>query len=289
MATAPTKFATGEQYVNSKDGTSIFIKSYNVENPKAQLLVVHGFLEHCLRYDEFAQAMCYSGISVTLFDYRGHGKSSGDRAYCDNWNSYSEDLEAAMSTLLPNKDVPTFVLGHSNGGCIVMNYLLDNPQICKDKFQGVLLSSPFFAPADQLGWVKKAVAKTVGYYFPSLRLPADLKVEKLTSDKEKQKEHDEDSVNLADFSAGWAFQGMATQEKIQKAILEDSVEVEVPIFFAYSTADQVADGTKNGEIADALKASDKTVLPMEGEHEILNEVKREDLYEKVSQWILSKK
>jgi acylglycerol lipase len=209
-----SKIAIGEQRVNSQDGTEIFVKSYNTASPKAQLLVTHGYLEHGSRYDEFARVMAADhGISTTLFDYRGHGKSAGDRAYIDNWDSYLQDLQAAKATLLPT--VPTFLLGHSNGGLITMDYILhhynadnndgNNENSSSISIKGVIITSPFLAPAADLGWVAKNAAKLLGGCFPSITLAANLQSEKLTSDPVKQKEQLEDELSLSSATAGWAY------------------------------------------------------------------------------------
>jgi alpha-beta hydrolase superfamily lysophospholipase len=250
--------ATGEQRVNSQDGTEIYVKSYNVASPKAQLLVVHGYLEHCLRYDEFAQAMVAHGIATTLFDYRGHGRSGGKRAYLDDWVSYMQDLQAAKATL--GDKAPTFVLGHSNGGLITMDYMLhhnnsddnNNNNNTNNNIKGIIISSPFLAPAEDLGWVAKNAAKLLGGYWPSFKLPANLKSDALTSDPVKSKEHKQDELCLPDATAGWAYRCMEAQDRVQTAIIknDDAATIPVPILFAYSAEDRVAKASLNKVVAE---------------------------------------
>ena len=70
--------ATGEQVIQSKDGTPLFVKQYHAEKPVAQVLILHGYLEHCGRYEEFGTYLSAHGISAMTFDLRGHGRSGGD-------------------------------------------------------------------------------------------------------------------------------------------------------------------------------------------------------------------
>eukprot|EP00339_Tiarina_fusa_P002610 CAMPEP_0117040238 /NCGR_PEP_ID=MMETSP0472-20121206/28173_1 /TAXON_ID=693140 ORGANISM="Tiarina fusus, Strain LIS" /NCGR_SAMPLE_ID=MMETSP0472 /ASSEMBLY_ACC=CAM_ASM_000603 /LENGTH=297 /DNA_ID=CAMNT_0004750917 /DNA_START=111 /DNA_END=1004 /DNA_ORIENTATION=- len=293
--------ATGEQRVNSQDGTEIYVKSYNVTSPKAQLLVVHGYLEHCLRYDEFAQAMAVHGIATTLFDYRGHGRSGGKRAYLDDWDSYRQDLLAAMATL--GDGVPTFVLGHSNGVDYMLHHYNNNEVRSSSNststttsIKGLIITSPFLAPAEDLGWIAKNAAKVLGGWFPSIKLPADLKGDSLTSDPVKQKEHDEDEMCLSYATAGWAYRCMQAQDRVQTAILKNNdsdnnvtTAVSVPVLFAYGCLDKVAKASLNQQVAEKLKADDKTVDRREGDgHEILNEVNRKELFDSIAEWVLKR-
>ena len=62
--------ATGRQKIISDDESLIFVQQFNVQSPEAQVLVSHGYLEHCSRYEEFAEHLNSYGINVTLYDLR---------------------------------------------------------------------------------------------------------------------------------------------------------------------------------------------------------------------------
>ena len=53
----------------------------NVENPKAVVLIVHGMMEHALRYYNFAKFLNENGYIVIANDLRGHGHSAIDKKY----------------------------------------------------------------------------------------------------------------------------------------------------------------------------------------------------------------
>jgi alpha-beta hydrolase superfamily lysophospholipase len=281
--------ATGEQVISSKDGTLIYVKQFNAADPKAQVLVNHGYLEHCLRYTDFAEHLSQKkDISVTVFDYRGHGKSKGARGYLDDWQDYINDMNAARSTLLPT--LPTFLLGHSNGGLVVLDALLQQDEEISKTLKGVVVLSPYVAPNHAVPWIKIFASKVLGKYFPSITVPADLTAAEVTNCPQKQKEHDEDSVLLNKATVGWALQTMTAQERMQTMVLEeDAGKLSIPLLFAYAGADQVSNPKINEEIADKLQATDKTVIKREGEqHEILNEVNRMELFDIIADWILKR-
>ena len=68
------------------DGRTLCYHVYRASEPRANLVVVHGFTESSEKYDELSWYFLQSGLSVYLFDHRGHGKSF--RAVPDrNWES----------------------------------------------------------------------------------------------------------------------------------------------------------------------------------------------------------
>lgn len=286
-----------KQTVQSADGTELAVYKWtstnnnnnNNSSSKAQLLISHGYLEHGQRYREFAEVMAnkYS-IDVTVYDYRGHGHSKGAKALCSNWKQYHEDLEAVMKTL-KNDSLPKFVLGHSNGGLVCLDYFLEHSETVSSlDVKGLLITSPFLGPAAKLSCVKKQLSRLLGRFFPSLTLPVsedEISGETLSRDPVKIKEHDEDELNLNALTVGWAYQAMSAQDRV----LNNTKSISVPLFFAYAELDQVADPALNREFSKKVSATDKTVMERKGcRHEVLNEINREDLYETIAEWILAR-
>lgn len=92
--------------------------------PKAHVVIVHGYLEHSGRYAHLAEYLVTCGLSVTAFDCRGHGKSSGERAFVKDIAEYIADLELIMEYVLNRVSIPMFVLAHSNGGLAALYHYL---------------------------------------------------------------------------------------------------------------------------------------------------------------------
>jgi len=273
----------GEQQITSVDGTLLFVKQFHAENPKAQVLVSHGYLEHCLRYTEFAEHLNAKGISVTVYDLRGHGSSHGDRAYLDKWEDYHFDLDAVRSTLFPLDQLPTFLLGHSTGGLITLDYMLQNPKALAG-LKGAITISPYVEPSESLNPLKIGAAKLFGTLAPNLPIPSGLDSSELTSDPVKQQEHREDTNIQKNARAGWASRTLGAQARVKKLV--ETTEIPLPVLFLYGDADPVASPVVNESVANKLKCEDKTVLLRKGEkHELLNEINREELYGVIANWI----
>eukprot|EP00934_Nitzschia_sp_Nitz4_P004236 Nitzschia sp. Nitz4//scaffold10_size219509//98375//99232//NITZ4_001427-RA/size219509-processed-gene-0.130-mRNA-1//-1//CDS//3329532917//4226//frame0 len=275
--------------IQSKDGTSLFVRQYNaVENPKAQILICHGYLEHCGRYQEFAEYLNTQNIAVTTFDFRGHGKSGGDRPVIRSFSEYDSDVEAMTSTLL--KDVPAFLLGHSNGGLCVLQYALgrahrSDTDVLKSTFRGVIVTNPYLAPAKPLPWIAKFVVRNLAPYFPSLKIPANLTGKDLTRDVAKQQDHDSDPLNLPSASLGWVAQALETQAKVME--WSQTVTFPLPLLFMHSDQDKVGCPKAMVDFITPLKGEDKqAILRKDEEHEILNEPDRASAYKIISDWAI---
>ena len=112
-----------DKMITSFDGTKLYFKRDEVENPKAAIVIVHGLCEHQGRYDYFVEKLNAAGISAYRFDHRGHGRSEGEYTYYEDFNELLDDTNVVVDIALEeNKDVPVFLLGHSMGGYTVALY-----------------------------------------------------------------------------------------------------------------------------------------------------------------------
>ena len=146
---------------------------FEVKEPKAIFMVLHGSVDHKLHYMDFAEAMQKEGILVVLPDLRGHGNSYDEKiGYLskDNngWELYKQDLSLVKKVYQEKyPSVPFFVSGHSMGAMLVQDW------ITKESVDGAILSgagytSPWFM---QLGLlVIRQEARKHGYEARSPKL-----------------------------------------------------------------------------------------------------------------------
>ena len=82
------------------DRTELYWERYTPSVPiVADLLIVHGYFQHGSIFRDLSEYLANFGISTTMFDLRGHGKSGGTRGYIQAWEDYVQDFEAALATL----------------------------------------------------------------------------------------------------------------------------------------------------------------------------------------------
>src|SRR6185312_678628 len=82
----------------SADGVRLYGRLHRALAPRAALVVVEGYGEHCARYDTFAAAAASAGLTTLAFDLRGHGRSDGRRAFIRRVSEYEADIDAAIAT-----------------------------------------------------------------------------------------------------------------------------------------------------------------------------------------------
>ncbi len=114
----------------SSDGTRIRAYKWGIEAPKAAVQIAHGAIEHAMRYDDFAQALCSHGFVVYAQDLRGHGQTAGaieNVAYFgDGSGGFSKAVDDlhCLSQLIREEypGLPVFLLGHSMGSLMARVY-----------------------------------------------------------------------------------------------------------------------------------------------------------------------
>lgn len=271
----------------SHDGTTLKVYQWiPARTPKAHLVINHGYVEHARRYDEFACAMNDRQIAVTAFDVRGHGESSGDRGYVSDFKDYVDDLRGVVDKSIKDNS-PKFLLGHSNGGLIGLEYIRRDPAHFKQTFNGLILSSPWLAPAPGVIPAYRAyAAKLMSMIYPTFAVPKSksLTPESITHAPEVHELLRNDNLVLKNATVGWVNQSLLTQ----KRVLEEVKEVPTPLLFAFGGADSLACPDMNAKYGQAVKSPDKKYLDRKGEyHNILSEVNRKELFDIVADWILS--
>jgi len=97
--------------------------SWERENPKAVVCIIHGIGEHAARYERVASLMREEGIAVLSMDLPGHGLSGGKKGHCsprERILSFVDELIREAGRRYPG--VPLFLYGHSMGGNIALDY-----------------------------------------------------------------------------------------------------------------------------------------------------------------------
>ena len=114
----------------ASDGTVIHSYQWAVDAPKAVVQIVHGAVEHAMRYDDFARTLADHGYSVYASDIRGHGRTAGDPGgvahFSDRKGGFALAVEEAhtLTNMIKeeNPGLKVFLLGHSMGSLITRVY-----------------------------------------------------------------------------------------------------------------------------------------------------------------------
>ena len=172
-------------------GTNIVYDLYEPPGePVGLIMVAHGVAEHAGRYPHVADVLVGLGLRVAIPDHHGHGRSGGKRLRARDLSEFTADLETLRRLELV-EGRPTYLLGHSMGGEIALDYALDH----QDVLAALVLSAPAVLPGDDISPILMKVAKVIGKVVPGL--PGQkLSSASISRDPAVVKAYDDDPLNF---------------------------------------------------------------------------------------------
>ncbi len=268
-----------EQRIVAADGTELQLLSWAPERePKATILVVHGYADHAQRYRELAHALARQGIATHAIDLRGHGGSAGRRGHVTRFEEYLADVDAAVAAI----DAPTFfVVGHSMGAVVALDWLTRER---RERVRGLGGVNPVLALGLPVPPWKLKLGGLAARVAPILTLPTNMDPAHMSRDPVIAESYRRDPLVFTTATAGW-FDAMRTAQ----ARVRQLREVPVPLLYVYSDADRVVDWRESVTLAEQLQSPDKTIWVRPGEyHEILNELDRQTVHANLAAWLLER-
>ena len=276
---------TRTTYFRSRDGLRIYGELFQPADPRAAVVIVHGYSEHGGRYREVANVLSRLGIASLTFDLRGHGRSEGQRGYVGRFTEYLDDLDAASTELEGQlgSAVPLGLIAHSNGALVTLRALAD-PWRRPKRAEFAVLSSPFLGLKLKVSSAKTMTARIASLALPSLSLPNELIVSNLTRDAAKQRERRLDTLCHDVASARWFTEAGNTQEWVR----EFAHRMETPSLWLVAGADKVADPASTRAVHSRLQSESEYHELAEHEHEVFNEVGRAQVFDLLGDYLTRK-
>jgi acylglycerol lipase len=276
--TAPAP--TGTDSIIPPDGLRLHTQHWAPNHsPRAIVLLVHGYAEHCGRYDHVAQTFVDKGAAVYAYDQRGYGRSEGHRAYVDHFDQYLTDL-SLMSHHVRDRtpNVPVFLFGHSMGGLIALLYVLNE----SPSLRGLMLSAPAIKINPDLAPLLRKIAQVLGRFFPTLPTVQSPQGA-ISRDPDVVDEAQNDPLNyhgrtLARTGAEMLRAGEAAQRRLH--------ELAIPFLVFHGTADPLASPVWSKRLYERASANDKTLKLYDGlYHETFNEPERDQVLDDLRTWL----
>lgn len=247
--------------------------------PKAAVLIVHGYGEHCRRYDPVMSCLSERGHAVSAFDVRGHGRSGGQRGYVSGFDVYVDDLARVAGCVRARwPGCPLLVLGHSNGGLMAIRAV----QRAVIEPAGLALTNPLLALHRRRRPVPDAVASLLSKVLPRLPLPSGVRPGDLTHDAALLEALARDRLVHRVGTPRWYWSmTLAGREALARA-----PELSLPLLVVRGDGDPLVDPRRALDFFEAAGSSDKRLLTREGElHEVLNELDRAALFVEIAVWL----
>ncbi len=244
------------------------------------VVVAHGLGEHGGAYAHLAEAIGPAlEIDFLAIDFRGHGRSSGRRGVVRRYQDLVEDLRAAIAWAMGRRpDLPLFLLGHSNGGQVVLRLVLEGA----DGVAGVIASNPSIRVAMPVPPGKLKIGRMLLSLAPWITLRTDAPSAWMTRDPVMQQVYRSDRLRHNRISAPLFF-GMVEGGEM---LMARAGEIKAPVLMLIGGQDPVISPQSNREFYDLLGSDDKTFLLYPRMlHEPLNELGRQQVFDDIARWL----
>lgn len=251
-----------------------------VSQPKAIVLLQHGYAEYAVRYvheyNRLIPHLLDHDISVYAFDLWGHGHSDGMRGVVDIRAAVADHIAAREKLTLLN--VPIFLYGHSLGGFITVSSVLRQA----DHVAGVMLTSP--ALPHQPPRLFMRAANLLARFRPSAYAPLpSAPVDGLSRDEVFIQRATDDPLiyhgELTNLVGATALEVAAQNDELYH-------EWQAPVLLLHGDADTWADVRGTQRFAETVDDDETTlIIYPDGRHQLLCDNDRDQVLQDIMSWL----
>ncbi len=244
--------------VISRSGTAQYRRMWDLANPKARVLLLHGIAEHSGRYEHVGSTLRDAGFSVLSYDHYGHGRSGGVRGHVPSFETFLDDVEDNLGELRDSGD-PVILMAHSMGGLIATAYCVSGRPL-----PDVFLASGPALGAEVPKW-QSIAAPILGKIVPKLFIKNEFDGSMLSSNPDVGRMYRDDPLRIPGTTAGLGRELLIAMEQTNARLSKLSI----PTMVIHGGGDRIVPEHFSAPIGDQAVAT-RHVLPGL-EHEILNE------------------
>jgi acylglycerol lipase len=273
---------------NNATGHSAYWQAWLPQDTaRAVIVIVHGIHEHSARYAHVGARLSAAGFAVYAADHRGHGQSDGRRANIERMALIVADLRSFVRFAAErHPGLPVFMVGHSLGGLIALQYVLDDGTrddgSGRTPLDGLVVSAPAVtatvgsALARRLAGVLSALVPNLGV----TDLDAD---HKISRDPEVVRSYREDPlVYRGRIKARTGAEILAAMQHLPARL----PGLSMPLLLLHGTEDQICPLADSVMLHDAVSSPDRTLRRYPGlYHEVFNEPEREAILTDLISWL----
>jgi acylglycerol lipase len=270
-----------EGSVRTTDGLALFWRAWTAVSPRAVLVVVHGLAEHSGRYAHVGRHFAGRGWAVYALDTRAHGRSPGPKVHVADFAEFLADVRSMVAYAHErHPGLPLFLLGHSQGGLVMLLYALRHPE----GLAGVVVTSPLLEAHPSLRPSKafRLTLRILQRIAPRLRLPSGVDPRAISRDPEVVRAYVEDPLVSRRVSPLW----YAALRRAQAEVRAGAGRLAVPTLVLASPDDRLVDPAAIRRFAAEAPAGQVEESWWPGlSHELLNEPEGEEVLAAINAWL----
>ncbi|NNF18259.1 MAG: alpha/beta hydrolase [Flavobacteriaceae bacterium] len=263
--------------ISWKDEQKVFFGHVKPLDPKGVVVIIHGFGEHSGRYTHSViPFLLAQGQAVIFYDNLGHGKTEGQKGYCEGYEELLDLLERFIAKAIDlYPDLPLFLYGHSMGGNLALNLVVRR----STPVSGVIATSPYLRLAYQPpGW-KMKLGRILQRIAPRFAMPSGLDPKGISSIPDEVDKYREDPLVHDKITPNYAFPVMDAGDWI----IKHADQLAIPALLLHGKMDPIIDHGGSVDFADGTDYG-KLVLLDEGLHELHHDVSRDKLFQHIAKW-----
>jgi alpha-beta hydrolase superfamily lysophospholipase len=266
-------------------GMELYLQSWRPDgNPVAVVALVHGLGEHSGRYQNVVDYLVPRGYAVYGFDLRGHGRSPGRRGYINSWEELRGDVGSFLRHVNRAEGIsgerPLFLMGHSFGGLITLEFALYDGHPTPP-LSGVVVSAPGLS-TEGFSPLLLLIARVLSRVQPRLSIKTGLDSTGLSRNPAVVLAYQQDPL-VHDLGTP-----RLTTESIAaiQRTFASAAGWQLPLLMLYGTADRIVPPAASRRFFEQVPIDDKRLIEYEGGfHESHNDVEHERVLADVEQWL----
>ncbi|MDO9181528.1 MAG: alpha/beta fold hydrolase [Bacteriovorax sp.] len=261
-----------KKFVKMRDGAELYVQIKETGSP-VWIVATHGVGEHMGRHKYIPELFGHD-FNIFQYDLRGHGKSSGKRAWIQDFSQYMEDLKEIIRFLEEKYRMERYILfGHSMGALITCSFMQNYVE--NERYpERVVVNAPPCGASGILGKIVKIIPPAI--FSGACDLPFTIPIgglvdlNHLSHDPRTKEDYLKDDLNSIKLQSKLVFELMKTAQ----STFARPIRSKCPSFATVGSSDRVVGAA---DVIDYFTNIDKSFnfKIIDGAfHEIHNEIEK---------------